>query len=61
MKPIQKKHSMIVGAFIFFGIVILLIAVLTLGGRNKIFEKTITLSVVFKDVTGLLKGNNIWY
>jgi phospholipid/cholesterol/gamma-HCH transport system substrate-binding protein len=61
MKPIQKKQSMIVGAFIFFGVVILLIAVLTLGGRNKIFEKTFTLSVVFKDVTGLQKGNNIWY
>lgn len=61
MKPIQRKRSMIVGAFIFFGVVFLLIAVLTLGGRKKVFDKTITLSAVFNDVTGLLEGNNIWY
>jgi phospholipid/cholesterol/gamma-HCH transport system substrate-binding protein len=61
MKPIQKKRSTIVGIFIFFGIAILITAVLTLGGRKKFFEKTITLSAVFNDVTGLQKGNNIWY
>ena len=61
MKPVENKRSMIVGAFIFFGIAILLIAVLTLGGRKKFFEKTITLSAVFNDVTGLQKGNNIWF
>jgi len=61
MKPIQKKRSTIVGIFIFFGTAILITAVLTLGGRKKVFEKTITLSAVFNDVTGLQKGNNIWY
>jgi phospholipid/cholesterol/gamma-HCH transport system substrate-binding protein len=61
MKPVENKRSMLVGAFIFFGIAILLIAVLTLGGRKKFFEKTITLSAVFNDLTGLQKGNNIWF
>lgn len=61
MKPIQKKRSMIVGILIFIGVIIFLAAVLTLGGRKKVFDKTITLSAVFNDVTGLLEGNNIWY
>jgi phospholipid/cholesterol/gamma-HCH transport system substrate-binding protein len=61
MKPNQTKHTMIVGAFIFFGVAILLIGVLSLGGRKKIYERTIELSAVFNDVAGLQKGNNIWY
>lgn len=61
MKPVQNKHSIVVGAFILFAIAILLLAVFTLGGRKKIYEKTITLSAVFNDVTGLQKGNNIWF
>jgi phospholipid/cholesterol/gamma-HCH transport system substrate-binding protein len=61
MKPAQNKRSITVGAFILLGIIILVIAVLTLGGRKKFFEKTITLSAVFNDVTGLQKGNNIWF
>lgn len=61
MKKTENKRGFTVGAFIFFGVVILVIALLTLGGHRKIFEKTITLSAVFNDVTGLQKGNNIWY
>jgi phospholipid/cholesterol/gamma-HCH transport system substrate-binding protein len=61
MKPAQNKRSIIVGAFILLALAILIIAVLTLGGRNKLYERTITLSAVFNDVTGLQKGNNIWF
>ncbi|MFL5742799.1 MAG: MlaD family protein [Flavisolibacter sp.] len=61
MKKAQNKKAFTVGAFIFFGVIILVTAMLTLGGHKKIFEKTITLSAVFNDVTGLQKGNNIWY
>jgi phospholipid/cholesterol/gamma-HCH transport system substrate-binding protein len=61
MKPAQNKRSIIVGAFILFGLAILLLAMLTLGGRKKLYERTITLSAVFNDVTGLQKGNNIWF
>jgi len=60
-KPVQKKRSVVVGAFIFFAVLILLLAVLTLGGHKYFFDRTITLSAVFNDVTGLQKANNIWY
>jgi len=61
MKKANNRHGFTVGAFIFFGIVILAIAMLTLGGHKKFFEKTITLSAIFNDITGLQKGNNIWF
>ena len=61
MKTAQNKRTVIVGMFIFFGLLILLIAVLTMGGRKNAFEKTITLNAVFNDVSGLQKGNNIWF
>jgi len=61
MKTSQYKRTVIVGMFIFFGIVILVIAVLTMGGRKNAFEKTITLNAVFNDVSGLQKGNNVWF
>src|SRR5688572_14513305 len=61
MKTAQYKRTVIVGMFIFFGIVILVTAVLTLGGRKNAFEKTINLNAVFNDVSGLQKGNNVWF
>ena|SRR5215204_2142451 len=61
MKTVQNKRTVIVGMFIFIGLLILIIAVLTMGGRKNAFEKTITLNAVFNDVSGLQKGNNIWF
>jgi phospholipid/cholesterol/gamma-HCH transport system substrate-binding protein len=61
MKKSQYRRAVIVGLFIFFGLVILITGVLTLGGRKNAFEKTITLNAVFNDVSGLQKGNNVWF
>src|SRR5215831_14912135 len=57
----QTRRSVIVGIFIFFGIAIFVAAVLVLGAQSKTFESTITLHAVFTDVSGLQKGNNVWY
>src|SRR5437762_13593127 len=57
----QSKRTVIVGIFIFLGVVILLAGVIVLGGQRKTFQKTITLNAVFNDVSGLQKGNNIWF
>jgi phospholipid/cholesterol/gamma-HCH transport system substrate-binding protein len=61
MKPIQKKRGVMVGLFIFLGLVILVIGILTLGGQRKMFEKTFRLNAIFTDVAGLQRGNNIWH
>ena len=44
MKTAQNKRTVLVGIFIFFGIIILIVAILTMGGRKNVFEKTITLN-----------------
>ena len=61
MKSINYKRAIIVGIFIFLGIAIFIITVLTLGSQHKTFEKSITIAAIFDDVNGLQKGNNIWF
>ena len=61
MKTGQNKRAMVVGIFIFLGIMILIAGVLVLGGKKKTFKKTITMKAIFKDVNGLLDGNNVWF
>jgi phospholipid/cholesterol/gamma-HCH transport system substrate-binding protein len=60
MKPLNKR-SVIVGIFILLGILILIVAVFTLGGEKKTFVKTITVNAIFDDVAGLQTGGNVWY
>lgn len=57
----NNKRMITVGVFVLLGIAIFVVAVLTLGGQKKTFEKKSTLKAVFKDVSGLQAGNNIWF
>jgi|SRR5690606_19574612 len=61
MNAAENKRSVIVGIFILLGIVIFVLAVFTLAGKQKKFVKSITLRAVFDDVSGLQTGNNVWY
>ena len=61
MKSTSNKRAVIVGIFIFLGLAIFIITVLTLGSQHKTFEKSITVKAIFDDVNGLQKGNNIWF
>ncbi len=60
MGEINTRKKVAVGIFIFAGLTILIIGVLTIGGQHKAFTKSIQLQVVFNDVQGLQTGNNIW-
>ena len=57
----NNKRMITVGVFVLLGIAIFVVAVLTLGGQKKTFEKKSTLKAVFKDISGLQAGNNIWF
>ena len=61
MKPGNNRRGIIVGIFIFLGLAIFIVAVLTLGTQHKTFEKAISVKAIFDNVNGLQKGNNIWY
>ncbi|MEJ7769307.1 MAG: MlaD family protein [Chitinophagaceae bacterium] len=57
----SNRRPLIVGIFIFLGLVILIVGVLTLGGRSKTFTKSVVVNTVFDDVGGLQRGANIWF
>lgn len=61
MKSTKNTTAVVVGVFIFLGIAIFIITVLTLGGQQKTFQKSIVVRAVFDDINGLQKGNNIWF
>jgi phospholipid/cholesterol/gamma-HCH transport system substrate-binding protein len=60
MKKISIKRGVIVGIFIFLGIVIFIAGVFTIGTQRKAFAKSISVKVIFDDVGGLQEGNNVW-
>ncbi|HTE08828.1 MAG TPA: MlaD family protein, partial [Flavitalea sp.] len=57
----NNRKSVILGLFILFGIAIVVVGVLTLGGQKKSFVKSVHINAVFDDVNGLSVGNNIWF
>ena len=61
MKSTGSSRAFIVGIFVFIGLAIFIITILTLGSQRKTFEKFITLKSYFDNVNGFQKGNNIWF
>lgn len=61
MIKLRNNRPVIVGIFIFLGLVILVITIFTLGGQKKTFVRTFTINAIFNDVGGLLTGGNIWF
>ncbi|OKL38573.1 MlaD family protein [Pontibacter flavimaris] len=61
MNSAENKRSIMVGIFVLIAIVIFVIGILTLGGQQKKFIESITVSTVFSDVEGLKVGNNVWF
>ncbi len=61
MKSTIKRRAVIVGLFLFVGILILVAGIFTIGSLHNSFVKKFEITTVFDEVSGLTKGNNIWY
>ncbi|NEU07355.1 MCE family protein [Flavihumibacter sp. R14] len=61
MQGTDNKRKAIVGLFILIGLIILVVAIFTLGSQKKLFVKSFSVNVVFDDIQGLKTGNNVWY
>jgi len=61
MNESSNKHTVIVGLFIFVGIVFLLGGILLVGNLRETFKIKMGLIALFDDVNGLQPGNNVWY
>jgi len=60
MKETTTAKRVAVGIFITLGIVILVVAIFTIGGQHKAFVKSVRVHILFDDVQGLQPGNNVW-
>ena len=60
MKPTNKR-AVTVGLFIFIGIVVLILGILTVGNLHETFVKKIIITSVLDDANGLQAGNNVWF
>jgi phospholipid/cholesterol/gamma-HCH transport system substrate-binding protein len=61
MKTSTNKTAVLTGIFVIAATAILLVTVLFIGGKDNIFNKTISASAVFDDVNGLATGNSVWF
>ena len=61
MDKTDNRKAIIVGIFLALGLVVFVVGVLTLGGSQKTFSKSIHISATFDDVAGLKQGNNVWF
>jgi phospholipid/cholesterol/gamma-HCH transport system substrate-binding protein len=57
----ENRKAITVGVFLALGLIIFVVGVFTLGGQQKSFAKSFNVSAVFDDVSGLKKGNDIWF
>ena len=61
MRSTGSRRAVVVGIFVFLGIAIFIITVLTLGSQKKTFGDFVRVKSFFENVNGLQKGNNIWF
>lgn len=61
MAATDNRKAITVGIFLSLGLLIFMIGVFTLGGQQKSFAKNFHISAIFEDVSGLKKGNDVWF
>ncbi|MBI5539448.1 MAG: MCE family protein [Bacteroidia bacterium] len=61
MNELSKSRPVVVGVFIFIGIIFLIGGIMIVGNLHSTFTKKMSISTVFGDVNGLHSGNNIWF
>ncbi|MDF2517686.1 MAG: transporter permease [Sphingobacterium sp.] len=61
MSKAENKRAIIVGIFVFLGVLILLAGIFILGSQQKKFTKNIEITTSFPDVAGLKVGSNVWF
>jgi len=61
MKSVPNKRAIVVGLFIFVGLMFLMAGILAVGNLRSTFITKIEVTAIFDDVNGLQPGNNVWY
>jgi len=61
MKESSSRRAIVVGIFIFVGLLILLGGILAIGNIKDTFTQKMSIYTHFEDVNGLLPGGNVWF
>jgi phospholipid/cholesterol/gamma-HCH transport system substrate-binding protein len=60
MESKEYKQNVRLGIFVVAGLALFLISVFYIGSERNVFNKTFTVSAIFKNVEGLTEGDNVW-
>src|SRR5688500_16118039 len=60
MESSEFKQNVKLGLFVLAGVALFLVSVFYIGSERNVFNKTFTVSAVFKNVEGLTEGDNVW-
>ncbi|HTE34239.1 MAG TPA: MlaD family protein [Chryseolinea sp.] len=60
METQEVKQDVKLGAFVLTGVILFLIALFYIGRENTLFNRTFTISAVFKNIEGLKEGDKVW-
>ena len=61
MNESSSRRTVIVGLFVFLGLVFLIAGIFMIGNMNKTFKNKIKIVSHFYDVNGLQTGNDVWF
>jgi phospholipid/cholesterol/gamma-HCH transport system substrate-binding protein len=61
MNESSNKRGVIVGLFVFFGLVFFIAGIFLVGNLHDTFKKKMEVVSLFNDVNGLKVGNNVWF
>lgn len=60
METEEMKQNIKLGAFVFAGTLLFIVALFYIGRENTIFNRTFTILAVFKNIEGLKEGDKVW-
>ncbi len=61
MNESSNKRRVVVGIFIFVGLLFLVAGILMVGNLHNTFKRKMPIVALFEDVGGLQLGNNVWF
>lgn len=56
----EVRQNIKLGAFVAGGVLLFITTIFFVGSQNNIFNRTFSISAVFKNIEGLKEGDNVW-